>query len=72
MLTLQTNPLYLSVPEEDWSGIVVRIFTDDVSMKAVSVKPDEEYYRRRSLLIIKEQETCLSRVYFTRYPPHAG
>ena len=34
--------------EEDWSGLVVGTFTDAVAMKAVPVKPGEEYYSRRS------------------------
>jgi len=37
--------------EEDWSGLVVGIFSDEVAMKVMPVKPDEECYRRRSLLI---------------------
>ena len=39
--------------EEGWSGLVVGTFTGDVTMKVVPVKPDEEYYRRWSLLIKK-------------------
>ena len=37
-------------PEEDWSGLVVGIM-DELTMKVVPVKPDEEYYSRWSLLI---------------------
>lgn len=34
--------------EEDWSGLVVGTFTAEVAMKAVPVKPNEEYYSKRS------------------------
>ena len=39
-------------------------------MKAVSVKPNEEYYRRRSLLIIKEQARRTSRASTLHDIPH--
>ena len=38
------------VSEEDWSGLVVGIFTGEDTMKVLPVNPDEEYYRW-SLLI---------------------
>ena len=31
--------------EEDWSGLVVGIFTGEVTMKVVPEKPDDENYR---------------------------
>ena len=48
-VNITNKPIILEcTTEEDSSGLVVGTFTDEVAMIAVSVKPGEEYYSRRS------------------------